>query len=436
MESLSSIICMFSKSDLELSEHIEKILTKRCQITIRQLLIACKDSTTIKKRLIVNSKLHGDNIVILSLKHNCEELFRCIIKILVTENSMNGQLNREAMFHINTAEKFIWIASLEETEIKWIMKQALEAPAHNLFVSTIVKYMDQLGRNMNMFTTGYNPLAHAISLTEYPTYRNIARSAIGHLQWLDGEPIIFHTVETMEFPFMTDKIRLRMNMWQSLITEEVLHDAQVHGTNLFKRAVEYEDIPLITYLIDNHRETVIKLRSEELPLITAIESGAKEVVEILIRANFSSTTKGKNGMTPLQTAFYSPCVRIMELILIGAENSEIYTLDNLCRAMSAQRWWIAKKILDEIYDNYDLVRIFGEGMSYEVVRLQVDTMTTRSMLGKSKKLNQKSPKKAKRDWCIAHRDPDILETKGRDWWHASCRRIHICPGSSMGYQKF
>lgn len=437
MDSFNAIETIFSLSDTDLSQNIESILARKCQITIQNLVAACKDSQLIRTRLVNNSRLHGDTVIILALKFNCETLFKCIIKILAKENSMQKQFNREVIKYINTKEKFIWIASLEEDEIKWVMRQAMEIPAHLIFVKVIIKEMDSLGRNMNMFYSGYNPMAHAVYINDCRVYQKLTATAINHIKSLDGEPIIFRTVKTMDFPFVTDTIQTRMKMWRHLITQESLLEAQIYGTNLFTRAIEERDIPLLVYLIENHRETLSQLSSRELPLNLAIKTGSIVTVEKLLLAHFSAVEKNDNGITPLQTAFYSECVRMAEMTLENVIDSDIYTLDNLCAAMSASKWWLAKEILTGIQRTCELPEIFGEGMSFEAIRLQIDAMTTRSMLRKQaaaageRLLNYTLPAQTRINWCQRGINPRVLGTNGRDWWDLACINLHVHPGVSL-----
>lgn len=437
MECFNAIVTIFSQSDADLSQNIESILARKSQITVQNLVAACKDSQIIRARLVNNSRLHGDTVIILALKFHCEELFKCIVKILTKENSMQKQLNREVTRYINTRDKFRWIASLDEDEVKWMMRQVMEVPAHILFVRTIIKEMDGMGRNMNMFCSNYNPMAHAIYIDDHRVYRRLTETVIGHIRNLDGEPIIFRTVKTMDFPFVTEAIRVRMDMWKHLITQESLLEAQVYGTNLFTKAIEENDIPLIVYLIENHRDTVSQLSSRELPLSLAIKTGSIVTVEKLLEADFSPIEKNNNGVTPLQTAFHSKCVKIVEMALENVMDPDIYTLDNLCMAMSAERWWLAKEIMAGIQATSDLLEVFGKGMSFEVVRLQIDAMTTRSMTREKamaageRLLDYTVPARPRANWCRRIIEPRILGTNGRDWWKLNCSDLHLHPGISV-----
>ena len=432
MDCFNAITTMFSQSDIDLSENVERILARKCQFTVENLVAVCRDSVAVRARLKTNSKLNGDTVIVLALKYRCEELFKCIIELLASEISVYKQLNREALHHVNSREKLNWIASMKENEIKWIMKQALEAPTHDVWIKEVVNSMDNIGRNLNMFCTGYNPLAHAIYVDNRAVYQKLTRSKMGHIRWLDGESILFYTVRTMDLPLTSEEVKPRIKMWEYLMTEENLLESQSSGTNLFIRAIESNDMTLVRYLIENHLEILHKLSSDELPLITAIKVGSIQMVYHLLHANFSPTEENKIGITPFQATLYSDCVRLPEAIIDAMVAHEIYTVDNLCRAMSANRWWLAKEIFEGIERTCDWAEAFGEGKAHEVLQVQIDIMTTRREMGRpQQRLGLNLPIRVRRNWCRYNTVPEILRTHGRDWWDLSCLQLHRFPGITL-----
>ena len=439
MDTLNTITTVFAQADIELSRDIESILLKKSQITINSLITACKDSPTIRQRLVNNSRLKGDTVIILALKYNCEELFRCIVEILAKEDAMPMQLNKEVFYtRFFCTRKFEWIAKFDEREIKWVMRQAIEVPVHcDLLLKAIIREMSKLGRNMNMFCTGYNPIAHAIQTNNHRIYRRLIQSEIGHLRVLNGEPVLFHAVKRMTFTHMTSKVKERMDAWEYEISQESLLESQVYGSNLLTRAIENLDFPLVAYLIERHRLTINQLSSRELPLSIAVKTNSTEMVRRLLEANFSAVEQDRSGLTPLQVAFYSKCVRMTEMLLETINDmyihwQDIYTLDNLCRAMSAERWWLAKDIFEGIQARQMLKEVFGEGMSHKAIELQIDIMTARLMLRDGIRTNRMQRPfevallQAKSGWCQQN-TPRVLETGGRDWWGTACHRIHYDP---------
>ena len=438
MDTLNTIVTVFAQADIELSRYIESILLKKSQITINSLITACKDSPTIRQRIVNNSRLKGDTVIILALKYSCEELFRCIVEILAKEDAMPMQLNKEVFYtRFYCTRKLEWIAKFDEREIKWIMKQAIETPVQcDLLLKAIIREMSKLGRNMNMFCTGYNPIAHAIQTNNHRVYRGLIQSEIGHLRVLNGEPVLFYTVKRMTFTYMTSKVKERVDAWEHVISQESLLESQVYGSNLLTRAIENLDLPLVAYLIERHRLTINQLRSRELPLSIAVKTNSAEMVRRLLEANFSAVEQDRNGLTPLQVAFYSNCVRITEMLLdtlpMYRHWQDIYTLNNLCRAMSAGRWWLAKDIFEGIQARQMLKEVFGVGMSHKVIELQIDVMTARLMLCDGIRINRmQRPSEvallqAKSGWC-QQSTPRVLKTDGRDWWDTACHRLHYDP---------
>ena len=411
---------IFTEPDSDLSEHVQRILSGEDQVTLESLIDTCYNSTLAQQRLINNSCLSGDNIISLALINDCEQLFKCIVEILAAKSQAYKPLRRELMFKFRRRHHFTWIAKLEETEIKWMLRSCIEAPAHDLFVSTVVREMSDLGRDLNIFLTGYSPVAHVIQRCEGKTYRNLMRTDLYALKTLDGEPLIFQTVECGESQALSSDIQRRLELWNSLINEKSLIEGQYFGTNLFTRAIEMNDIPLVDYLLKEYRGTLSILNSSELPLIIAIKCGSNVIIDNLIIAEFCAVEKNKRGMTPLQAAFYSDCASIAEILLRNVPYKDIFTMDNLCRAMSAGKWWIAKTIFEGIIANCDLTEVFErDGRSYTALEKQIDVMTSRRVFGKGREKPRSSMLLSTWRWCSDRTTLNILDTDGRDWWHLS-----------------
>ena len=424
---------IFAEPERELSEQVQNILSGKHQVTIENLISVCNTTTLAQQRLINNSRLCGDNIISLALKNDCEELFKCVVGALAARSQTYKPLNKEIVYKFKRKHHFTWIANLEERELKWMLRSCIEAPSYSTFVYKVVREMSEIGRDLNMFLTEYSPLAHIIYRGETGTYQNLMRTELSGLKTLDGEPLIFQVVECEGNHTFHQDIQSRIELWDLLITKEDLIHGQYFGTNLFTRAIEMHDLPLVDYLIEQYPETVCKLESNELPLIVAIKCGSYEIAERLIRGGFSSTERNKRGLTPLQAAFYSDCACMTELLLRHALDKDIFTMDNLCRAMSAGRWWLAKKIFEGIMINCDLAEIFGENnRSCSALEVQIDIMTTRYALGEGqKKPEQNMLALYTWKWCTTRLTLDILDTDGRDWWYLSCVTLHRHPGIAI-----
>ena len=429
MNNQELIQAIFAEPEPELSEQVQNILSGKDQVTIEDFINVCNVSTLAQQRLINNSRLCGDNIISLALKNDCEQLFRCVVGILAERSQAHKPLCKELVYKFRE-HHFVWIAKLDEKELKWMIKSCIEAHSYSTFVYRVVKKMSELERDLNMFLVDYSPLAHIIYRGEAGTYQNLMRTELSGLKTLDGQPLIFQAVECEGNHTFHQDIQSRIVLWNLLITEEDLIHGQYFGTNLLIRAIEMYDISLVDYLIEQYPKTVCNLESNELPLIVAIKCGSYAIAERLIRGGFSSTERNKRGLTPLQAAFYSDCPCMTELLLRHAQDKDIFTMDNLCRAMSADKWWLAKKIFEGIMIDCDLAEIFEKNnRSCSALEAQIDVMTTRYTLGKSqKKPDQDMLVLYTWKWCTNRLTLDILDTDGRDWWYLSCSTLHRHPG--------
>lgn len=410
----------FSGSDHELAVHTRSMLRGE-GVSRGKFLTLCRQNEKIKSRLMENARISTNSVINLAIQYGDKQLFSEIVTIMSQLAHIQSPWKPQTCYLLMAFERYDWVAEQNDLTMKWILRETVDRVLLSSdFVCEVVNRVSAL-TGIQTFATTYNPLVHAIRAVRTDIYRAlIDKTQLTQITEFNSLPVVYYTVrEWREEPVY------RGFLWQIIITEDSLRASQQNGTNLLIRAIKMQDQDLVRWLIKHFRAVLNDLESEELPLTEAVKIASKRMIMTLLNRNYSPLTKNGDGVSPLHVSFKGRCPWIVEMLLKHVPEEQLYQLDNVYAAMSADRWWLAKNIMKGIKQRTNILHenFAKDNTIYNCIELIIDSNTMRVMTGEMSIDPKPMERSAKQGWC-SEAEPSIVQTNGKDWHGLHCRVAH------------